>query len=83
MNAVATKEEVTLADMLLDRRVELGVRQADAAQACGVTRTAFTNWERGATYPAKLYRKRVAEWLGVSVRDLPKPVPIAEREKRK
>lgn len=53
-----------------DRRVELGLRQADAAKAAGISAGHLCDLERGRRNPSPVVLKRLAEALNCTTRDL-------------
>ena len=46
-----TLDDASLAGRILERRGELGLNQGALAMACGVSRAAVSQWEKGATVP--------------------------------
>ena len=52
------------------RRVALGLSVADAADAIGVTRQAWNNWERGAAIPFTPVLPDLARVLRCSIEEL-------------
>ena len=51
--------------MVRERRLDLGMTQADIAQRVNVDPGAVSFWERGTTMPVRKYRKPLAKALGL------------------
>lgn len=58
---------MTLADIIRDRRIALGMSQEELAELVGVSRQAVQQWESGATGPKRKLIEKVATALGLSV----------------
>ncbi len=52
------------------RRRSLGLQAAPLAETLGVTRSAWSQWEAGATMPSAAYLPALAELLQCSIEDL-------------
>ena len=55
---------------LRPRRLALGLKATNLADALGVTRAAWSYWESGATMPSSGYLPALAELLQCSIEDL-------------
>lgn len=53
-----------LGDRLKARRLELGLRQVDAARKVGVAHKTFAHWEQGVRLPAVLHWPAIDAFLG-------------------
>lgn len=51
-------------------RVNVGMTQAEAAKAIGVSKDSISNWERGKTYPSISLLSRIEEVYGVTYKDI-------------
>ena len=60
-------EVVSLAERLKQRRMELGMSQAQAARELDVARTAYRLWEMEAAKPQPDRWRLISRWLGASV----------------
>jgi transcriptional regulator with XRE-family HTH domain/anti-sigma regulatory factor (Ser/Thr protein kinase) len=60
-------EVVSLAERLKERRLELGLSQAQAARELDVARTAYRLWELEAAKPSPDRWRLLSHWLGISV----------------
>ena len=60
------------------RRLELGMGQLDLARLVGVTKSAFSQWERGETLPTYKISPKLAKALGMNARDLFYPLEEVE-----
>ena len=65
----ATKIHTSLPG-LRPRRLALGLKATNLADALGVTRAAWSYWESGATMPSSGYLPALAELLQCSIEDL-------------
>ena len=59
-------EQVTMA---VARKIA-GVRQEDAAKACGVSVATISNWEKGITEPTVTQAKTFANLVGLHIDDI-------------
>lgn len=62
----------TLGEHLRRRRLELGLRQRDAAQELGIRPSSVLSWEKGTRRPADRYIPALIRFLGYD----PRPVPV-------
>jgi putative transcriptional regulator len=60
----------SLGNRLKERRAELGLTQADLAEACGVTRKTVNTVENGVFVPSALLALKMARALSVAPEDL-------------
>lgn len=51
-------------------RVNVGMTQAEAAKAIGVSKDSISNWERGKTYPSISLLSRIEEVYGITYKDI-------------
>lgn len=66
---------------LAQRRKNAGYTQAQIAEAIGVERQTYGNWECGYIWPNAAYLPKIADLLCCSIDDLYKPVdPIIAEE---
>jgi ribosome-binding protein aMBF1 (putative translation factor) len=54
----------SLGDRIRQRRLELGISQAELGKQFGVGRSAVRQWERGKSEPRKSRRNEMAKFLG-------------------
>jgi transcriptional regulator with XRE-family HTH domain len=60
------RDSNTIGGRISDRRLRMGMTQAELAQRVGVSRPAITSWEVGTAYPSRKHTPRLVEALGVS-----------------
>lgn len=60
----------TLGNRLKEKRAELGLTQAELAEACGVTRKTVNTVENGVFIPSALLALKLARALGEPVEQL-------------
>lgn len=51
-------------------RSEKGWSQYEAADRCGTNQKNYWNWEKGRSYPLKVFRKSIANAFDVKVKDI-------------
>ena len=73
----------TLGDMIRDHRSETGETQAQVAKVTGMDRGTWIRYESDRSYPGVRQRKRVADWLGIELGQLPPEVPREKAGKAK
>lgn len=76
-------EQQSIGDRLRNLRVQKGVNQDQAAEACGMSRIALARYETGTRVPRAEMVSRLADYYGVSVDYLLGRDDVSEPAERK